>query len=515
MATITPEQINILKEIIQTSELLKKHYENFWNNMYNNDAYIYHKISMEYYKNIFNQKPHNWYSKIINEKLYNGSCTYVNIEKRKDFDGYNKDDKNINSNKANLNIDLDDLCRLSVSVINNLDNVFYVAPKLPTDIICYRTEFKKLNDELLNLNVGDYYSNNGYMSTTINPYYICSDRFDDVEGLYVQFIIILPKGSNCYYMNIPFGIVKNISTNLYVGYQEHEILLPRNNLFKVIDKKEIKNRLFILLQLIHQNKKQKPVIENTEKVLSQIIKKNDYVKFDKDNLINFEIAKETIDLAKHKYKNRIMFFKSLKLIRNLKSKIISKYHFYLLNIKTKYLKEWLNNKIGKVPQFDPIKYKDSRIYDQTELNEAYNEFINLQKFYSQTKNFFIVCYPTEQNDNQLYSKLSDAKINNVYKFDYPQIIHKILTNEMISQWICVCVEESDLKNVFVEDKNFPISIVLQIKSKIPIGYLKQEGDINFTHDIKSIKITQINKIYLANDFFITYITAKNTHNKKS
>jgi hypothetical protein len=48
--------MQIYKKIIETSQSLEKVYENFWTNIYYNDAYVFYKNAVEYYKNIHNNK---------------------------------------------------------------------------------------------------------------------------------------------------------------------------------------------------------------------------------------------------------------------------------------------------------------------------------------------------------------------------------------------------------------------------------------------------------------------------
>jgi len=94
-----------------------------------NDAYVFYKNAIDYYKNVQNNKFHNFFSARINKKLYTGSCQYIDKEFRTDF-----------ANNQNIKIDLDDLCELSVQTINILDSVLRICPKIPFNLNVYRSE---------------------------------------------------------------------------------------------------------------------------------------------------------------------------------------------------------------------------------------------------------------------------------------------------------------------------------------------------------------------------------------
>ena len=118
------QKLYIFSDIVKLSHNLEKTYENFWLNVYYNDAYVFYKNAIEYYKNSQNNKYHNGFSKIINTKLYTGKCQFIENKKRQDF---------INNDNIEK-IDLDDLCDLSSQVINILDSVFMKCPSIPDNI---------------------------------------------------------------------------------------------------------------------------------------------------------------------------------------------------------------------------------------------------------------------------------------------------------------------------------------------------------------------------------------------
>ena len=64
---------------------LEKVYDQFWKNIYYNDAYVFYKNAIEYYKNVHNNNMHGAFSIFINKKLYTGSCQYIKKTRRRDF----------------------------------------------------------------------------------------------------------------------------------------------------------------------------------------------------------------------------------------------------------------------------------------------------------------------------------------------------------------------------------------------------------------------------------------------
>jgi hypothetical protein len=75
------------------------------------------KNAIEFYKNIQNNKFHNFYSGIINARLYTGKCVVVSQNILNTFNNKNKTSS-------------DELCNLTIQVINILDSVFEICPRL-------------------------------------------------------------------------------------------------------------------------------------------------------------------------------------------------------------------------------------------------------------------------------------------------------------------------------------------------------------------------------------------------
>jgi len=232
--------MDIVKKYFETSIKLEDHYRDFWKKIYHNDAYIFFKNAIEFYKNTQNHKFHEFYNSVINKRLYTGKCIVVMDDMLRTFSNKNK-------------LSSDELCNLTIQVINILDYVFEYCPRLPFDTVVFRFLTLHNDDLLLNLKEGDYYRELGINSTSLNPYYSWVDRWgmkswhDPKLEKKVFLTIILPKDTKCYYMNIPF------TYNDTKGFlNEFEIVLPRDCVYLIKSKKEFKDRYFFTLELVCQ-----------------------------------------------------------------------------------------------------------------------------------------------------------------------------------------------------------------------------------------------------------------------
>jgi len=265
--------MDIVKKFLKTSIELENYYYNFWKKIYNNDAYIFMKNAIEFYKNIQNEKFHDFYSGIINIRLYTGKCIIVNQQMLNTFNNENKTSS-------------DELCNLTIQTINILDNVFDVCPRLPFDTITFRSFTLNRDNLLLGLQDGDFYRELGIYSTTINPFKIFDilqwGYYDDYSDSYsiqkaVYLTIILPKNTKCYYISIG-----NFIKNKGFGLNEYEIVLPRDCVYLIKSKKIYKNRYFITLELVHQIPPKDRIIEGTDEILpSRIPGKKEIKKYKK------------------------------------------------------------------------------------------------------------------------------------------------------------------------------------------------------------------------------------------
>ena len=259
--------MDIVKKFLKTSIELEAHYYQFWSKIFHNDAYVFIKNAIEFYKNIQNNKKREMYSRVINKRLYTGKCTVVSTNTLNSFNNKNR-------------MSSDELCDITIQIINILDYVFEICPRLPMDTIVFRY-FKLHNDELLlSLQEGDFYRELGINSTTINPYYMFSRGSTLVDSVSdenkkpekeVYLTIILEKGARCYYTNIPWHYN---STN----YQnEFEIVLPGDCVYYIKSKKEFNEKIFITFELVQQIPPKERPIESIEEFLPvRKLDKNDF-----------------------------------------------------------------------------------------------------------------------------------------------------------------------------------------------------------------------------------------------
>ena len=232
--------MDIVKKYLETSIKLEDHYRDFWRKIYHNDAYVFFKNAIEFYKNTQNHKFHEFYSSVINKRLYTGKCIVAENDMLETFSNKNK-------------LSSDELCNLTIQVIDILDYVFEFFPRLPFETVVFRFLTLPNDDLLFNLEEGSYYRELGINSTSLNPYYSHVDkwggkpRHNQKLEKRVFLTIILPKNTKCYYMNIPF------TYNDAKGFlNEFEVVLPRDCVYLVKSKKEFKDRYFFTLELVYQ-----------------------------------------------------------------------------------------------------------------------------------------------------------------------------------------------------------------------------------------------------------------------
>jgi hypothetical protein len=230
---------------IKLSQILEIEYKQFWKNIYYNDAYIFYKEAILFYKNNEHENFHSFYSGSINKFLYLGSCQYIDNIQKNTFSNISKTSS-------------DDLCRLAKNIINILDEVFEIAPKLSNPIVTYRFQTHDKNDEIANLIKGDIFHNTGYFCTSIVPFgFEYSNIY--LNMIQIKFILLLPQNTKCYYINNPFFYDwHKILNNKIYAHNEYEIVLPRGCYWKIIDKKLCgKNKIIYIMELLNQPKNEK------------------------------------------------------------------------------------------------------------------------------------------------------------------------------------------------------------------------------------------------------------------
>ena len=484
--------INIYKKVIDLSKHLEQIYDNFWKNIYYNDAYVFYKNAIEYYKNIQNSKFHDFFSGIINKKLYTGSCQYINEKSRTEFSCCNEKIKKI---------DLDDLCNLSVQVINILDTVFMNCPNIPYNLIVYRHETRNDNDNFFSLKKGDYYKNLGYISTSINPWYLfLKDLYSKKNKINIVMTLYIPHNAKGYYMSHPFGIYYDSSINKNIGLQEYEILLARNNIFEVLETKKIDNYFFIKLIMRH-HMIPKLHIESieTKDVPQSYFTKNEYKKINKRDYV--ELYTNIKDFEKDNVK--INIYKSYKLL-NKNKKLFDDYQLFydqMCMINNIDIQEWLNKK----PKYNKKKYNS--IFED-DFDIVYTKFMNYIPLMKKKKNIYINLSIIYKINNELYINIIknlDTKKN--INIKNPLFIDESLTNSVFS-YASSFITVGEDKNMLMTNKvdtRYPIIIIIKYISICK--YIPLFSDIGFTFNINELKIEKVNKIYITGDVFYYFIEA--------
>jgi len=486
----------IFKTVIEKSIKLKNAYETFWNNVNFNDAYVFYKNAIEYYKNNQNNKFHDFFSGIINKKLYTGSCQYLDSSQRNDF---------INKNDIKK-IDIDDLCNLSVQIINILDTCFLHCPKLPFNIYAYRLETRQNNDDIIQLKKGTYYNNQGYMSTSINPWFPYNKDMDghlQDNDVFVVMTILLPRDTMAYYMNHPFGIYHDKDINKFVGLEEHEIMLPRNNIFYVIETKSIGKFFFIKLSLQYQMIPKHHVIStDTEKTKMSILSKKQFNKIDKEKYIKHKT--NVIDFEQNNIKIDIL--KSYNLINKNKNKTPVEYYKFAYNnifpTDNSELLKWMI----KQPNYDPKKYKHIK---ESEYDNVYKEFKNIMQYMKKTtKSYIIIGVHYRGRNNELYDMMTnEMKVNKIIKIKKPLLIEKSLSSSIFADTPVHIIKNNDTKilNSYTIDTNYPMMIIIKYRNEFE--YIPLTSDYGVTFNIKQLKITNFEQKYITDDVYYYIVDA--------
>jgi hypothetical protein len=437
------ESLKRHEDVIRIEEELEKTYDNFWLNIFHNDAFVFYKNAILFYKNLQNNKAHNFFSGYINNTLIRGQC---NLTDKLNGDGF--------LNDKILNVDLNDLCRLSLQTINILDSVFSICPRIPFNLETFRIENRPSSDEFFTLKKGDYYRSPGYMSTTINPWYADGINLinkNQKTPNIIWMIIQLPVNSMAYYMN-----------NLKVFNQEWEILLPRENIFQIIKTKKIYNILFITMRLVNQIIPNINLIDITKKyVNTQIIPKNEYKDLDKTKYYDLNIKNPKFN------------------DQEIKIKI------------TKYLSLVKNNK----------KYEYSNFLESLELynNKARDSIIHLMSPIlnkkQKTSNILLNGYHILPRINKKYKKGEVILISYPIEF-FLDIDYSIFLGRG---------HHNNLKSIYFTDKSYPYLIIINYKPEVE--YIPIDFNRGLTLDISRITIDKVEKMNITDEIYYYLIEA--------
>jgi hypothetical protein len=441
------------KIILHNYNNLYKHYEKFWYKLFHNDAYVYYKNAITFYQNTQNNKYHNFYSGLINKRLYIGKCIVASKKTLQTFSN---------------NTTSDELCQLTIDTINILDNVFLNCNKLPYSLYVYRGLWNvNINSYLLKLKQGQYFRSNEFLSTTINPYYVANfyDMYmiNDSDNNNILFEIQLPKNSKGYFINKPFD------TNVKIPFNEFEFVLPRDCIFKVIKKYKVKNWNIYTIQLCYQLPPKLRQINNIEN------DKNVEILFSKQKLKEFKKFK--LSDKKNKVANYVSLYSTLNYFFDYLNKLSKK------NKPLNEPKIDKNNTILIKPRkfwilVTPILYT----YNSTNYNKNY---ISLEK---------------NKDKLKLYDKLNIV-IKKNWPFHIPEYINYTMQYNKTKQ------------KYYTIDKSKSLSYLLEIKNtkKRNISVISHGNHLYYTFNnpnIFDIKIIKKDKIIICDDFYYTKVYAQ-------
>lgn len=452
-----------VKDIFTNNDLLISYYNNFWKKIYYDESYIYYKNSLFFYKNIQNSKFYSMFSVRINAKLYNKKCSIINKNDRIEF--INSIGLSVENSKL-INIpSSDELCELIDNIIYSLDKTFNISPLLPFPITCFRAEQRGIYDKILNLKKGDLYNSLGYISCSLNPFQsffrnqiFYPNNTSNISKKYINifFTIFLRKSSKGIYINIPFS--HNLFDKTSIGYNEYELLLPRNCLFRIISTKKKNNIFFISMLLVYQ--------DNLLHIKNIYPKKN-----------SIKLIKTTLKLSnEHKVKLNYLY----DLYCNIYKEYINITYKKNSNIIKKIPKLIKTNKIWLIvePSLDKIKYN------------LYKNIIHIQN----SKHHRNI--PLLIEDERFYKKI-------------PQKLH-LLQKTMILDQIYETHNHKKCGNKYYEiNKLYPLFIIVCInfrkEQEIELAkkrYMSYWDGFHVENEIKTkVTIKNISKKNIYNDYY--------------
>lgn len=224
----TFDHYNELKHIIT---YIKGYYSNFWKKIINNVTLKYHREA------IYTLKSSN---QIENEEFILNTHTYIN---QRLYTGKCKLRHPNNLKKLGYEVSSERLCDFILDSINYFDKSIDIAPKLDINLTVFRMSSRT---DITKLKKGDFFIERNYSSTSLNPG--IPFNFFDYNNLNLYFEIILPKKTSGFYYNIPYYYEKDKNV------EEDEFILPRNSIYRIVNKKYInvfgyKIMKFILLYI--------------------------------------------------------------------------------------------------------------------------------------------------------------------------------------------------------------------------------------------------------------------------
>lgn len=440
----------IFRDIIAIESLLHKTYEQFWRSIYYDDAYIYYKHAIRYYRN--------------------------------NRDNFNK-------------IISDDASKMISQTMIFIDKLIDMTPTIPENVQIYNCQYTNINT-ISEFKKGSIYKSSDFMYGSMSPFTYINNKnltiqkkigasnstIESIEG-YMQYMglvysIIIPKGSKGLYLSNHFEAQYDGDINKVIGIQTNEILLPRESMFEIVSVEKYGD--IICIEMIYRAQTLSNEFTETNPTIAKNNFKTQYHKqFKYDNELNMrelcmfnvsEIAswnKNTMyDPNKHSYLNDKDFNKLVKWYLKYN---ISKNHSL---ITSKYLYTTLELCYNTLRS---LNINNAYIGIVTGLHE--NSIIDIEYPFVLSSVFDESMY--HQNINILKREIPNSSINDRYQAD----------NEL-----------------YTIDNVYPRFCIIKISSD-KVSWLKMTDDSGIIMGAK-IKIVTIEKISLSSDTFGYFIYGK-------
>lgn len=304
-------------------------------------------------------------------------------------------------------------------------------------------------------------------------------------------------------MTHPFGIYYDKAIDHNVGIQEHEILLPRRNIFEVIDHYSTSNCFFISLLLRHQMIPQHHMISTESKdVPEQFFNKSEYKKMDRSTYI--DLKTKISDFEKDNQMTNI--YKGYMMINTDIKRIDYDNQFYrkIYDIASIDLISWLDGK----PKYDILKYAS---IPEKEFDETYKKFIDLIPLMKRSRNLYInvsiIYKQSNELYNEIYRNIQMNRINRVIRIKKPLIVEKSISYSVFSDAVNFMTNGMD-RNMLATNRidiDYPMMILIRYKNRI--RYIPLNSDYGFVFEIKRLKINKVEKKHITNNVYYYLVSA--------
>jgi hypothetical protein len=384
----------------------------------------------------------------------------------------------------------EELCNLANIVVDLLKKTFEIAPKIPFDLLTYRTE-KNMDpaNQLCNLKEGNYYKSNGLLSTSISPFFWQKtkkiwqkEKKNNKKKMNIHYIFLIPQNSRGLYINHPYHPWFKKST--IVANNEFEILLPVNTLFKIVKKYKYphNNSILYIMELVYQSNKDIEYTNLDDLAYPEV------GTFESNRSI--ELTEKTVKLMiMNLYYNDIIDFR-----KSYKSYFISVLPEFRKKVQKNilYKKDLIKNNIIQTMTLDlntKIKMKNgSSVYIYLDvMNDLYYDVLKCRQYSTIKNNTFIEGFYDSYQDPDFIENLLN-ELHFVYRNNKELSKHSAISNMITSN--------------LQKNTNFPLFIVGRfiIDSKNGILFSKNYN-ILFLREKQNILILEIIRHELVNDLF--------------